>query len=132
MTSEKILAILQAALDAFNRNDLEALKEVVDKNIIYIIRGRGDVSGTYRGQEAVTRALKKVKELTGGTLFALPEVVLMGDNALMAYMRVSGQRPDGRKYDQYQAYLYRFNQGKLIEGQTIPVDQVAFEQFFKD
>ncbi len=132
MTSEKILAILQSALDAFNRNDLEALKEVVDKNITYIIRGRGDVSGTYRGQEAVARALKKVKELTGGTLFALPEVVLMGDNAVMAYMRVSGQRPDGRKYDQYQAYLYRFNQGKLIEGQTIPVDQMAFEQFFKD
>ena len=53
-------------------------------------------------------------------------------NAVMAYMRVSGTRPDGRTYDQYQAYLYRFNQGKLVEGQTIPVDQMAFEQFFND
>lgn len=132
MASDKIIAVLQAALDAFNRNDLEALKNYVDKNITYIIRGRGKVSGTYRGQEAVARALKKVKELTGGTMFALPEVVLMGEDAVMAYMRVSGTRPDGRTYDQYQAYLYRFDQGKLVEGQTIPVDQMAFEQFFND
>jgi ketosteroid isomerase-like protein len=50
----------------------------------------------------------------------------------MMYMLVSGTRPDGRTYENYQAYLYRYKDGKMIEGQTIPVDQYAFEQFFID
>jgi ketosteroid isomerase-like protein len=53
-------------------------------------------------------------------------------DAIMMYMHVRGSRPDGRTYDNEQAYLYRFKDGKLIEGQTIPVDQHAFEEFFTD
>ena len=54
-----------------------------------------------------------------------------GDNVMM-YMHVTGSRPDGRRYDNDQAYLYRFRNGKLIEGQTIPVDQHAFEEFLAE
>jgi ketosteroid isomerase-like protein len=39
---------------------------------------------------------------------------------------------DGRSYDNYQAYLHRFRDGKLLEGQTIPVDQCAFDAFLAD
>jgi hypothetical protein len=48
---------------------------------------------------------------------------------VMAYMRVHGSRPDGRTYDSHQAYLYRFTDGLLSEGQGIPVDQKAFDEF---
>jgi len=74
-------------------------------------------------------ALRRVKDLTDGSMTASPEVMLADADAVMAYLHVSGSRPDGRTYDNYQAYLYRLRDGKLVEGQTIPVDQAAFEEF---
>jgi ketosteroid isomerase-like protein len=101
-------------------------------DITYIIRGRATVSGVYEGREAVATALSRIKELTSGTLIGEPEVIMAQGDEIMMYMLVSGTRPDGRTYENYQAYLYRYKDGKMIEGQTIPVDQYAFEQFFID
>ncbi|MEZ4552289.1 MAG: nuclear transport factor 2 family protein [Dehalococcoidia bacterium] len=123
------LAILSAALAAFNDNDIDRLTQYVHDDVKYIIRGRSSISGTYEGREAMADALRTVKELTGGTMTAVPDVMLSGEDAVMAYLHVTGTRPDGRTYDNYQAYLYRVRDGKLAEGQTIPVDQAAFEEF---
>ena len=60
---------------------------------------------------------------------ATPEVMLSGGDNVMAYLHVTDTRPDGRTYDNYQAYLYRVRDGRLREGQTITVDQAAFEEF---
>lgn len=120
---------LMRVLDGFNRNDIDAAAEGLDPDVVYIVRGRASVSGTYRGAAAFASALRRVKELTNGTMTVRPEVVLAKGDEIMMYMRVTGSRPDGRKYDNYQAYLYRFRNGKVLEGQTIPVDQHAFEEF---
>ena len=132
MTPQQNIATLKAVLDAFNRNDLETMKENIDPDLTYIIRGRSRVSGTYRGPEGVIDALKRIKELTNGTMSGSPEVILAEGDEIMMYMRVTGKRPDGREYDNYQAYLYRIRNGKMVEGQTIPVDQYAFDKFFED
>jgi hypothetical protein len=42
------------------------------------------------------------------------------------------ERDHGRTYDNHQAYLYRFTDGLLSEGETIPVDQRAFDAFTSD
>ncbi len=123
------LEILGAALAAFNENDIARMEQYVHEDVTYIIRGRSPISGTYQGREAMAQALRKVKELTDGTMSATPEVMLAGDDVVMAYLHVTGQRPDGRTYDNHQAYLYRIRDGKLAEGQTIPVDQAAFAEF---
>ncbi|MBK7330494.1 MAG: hypothetical protein IPI85_15865 [Dehalococcoidia bacterium] len=41
--------------------------------------------------------------------------------------RVPG--PDGRS-DSHQAYRYHLKDGLVIEGETIPVDQEAFKEFW--
>ncbi len=61
-----------------------------------------------------------------------PEVILSDGDVLTLYVRVHGSRSDGRTYDNHQAYLYKFIDGLLIEGQTIPVDQQAFDAFTSD
>ena len=123
---------LITTLAAFNKNDIAAASEGLHPDITYIIRGRATVSGVYKGPESVATVLTQIKELTNGTLIGKPEVILAQGDEIMMYMLVSGTRPDGRSYENYQAYLYRFKDGKIIEGQTIPVDQYAFEQFFMD
>lgn len=131
--SEKLTTeALMKALKAFNENDLETAATLVHPDVTYIVRGRAAISGVHHGVEGFRAALQRVRELTAGTMTATPEVVLAEGDDIMMYMRVTGTRPDGREYDSHHAYLYRFREGKLIEGQTIPVDQAAFEGFLAD
>ena len=129
MAEQENIDTLMRVLEGFNRNDIDAAAEGLDPHVTYIVRGRASVSGRYRGRDAMASVLRRIKELTRGTMAGKPEVILAKGDEIMMYMRVTGSRPDGRKYDNYQAYLYRFRNGKLLEGQTIPVDQHAFEEF---
>ncbi len=132
MAERNNLQTLMLILEAFNSNDVDAASEHVAEDVVYTVRGRASVSGTFHGREEVAGVLRRIKEMTGGTMIGIPEVVLSNGNHVMMYMNISGLRPDGRRYDNYQAYLYRFRDGQLIEGQTIPVDQHAFAEFLAD
>ncbi|MGO9038292.1 MAG: nuclear transport factor 2 family protein [Steroidobacteraceae bacterium] len=133
MSAKENLDTVRAVLSGFNNNNAAAaLNDTVHPDLRYTIRGRATVSGMYVGRKAMADAVRQIKELTNGTMTAVPEVVMAEGDNVMAYMRVTGERSDGRTYDNYQAYLFRFREGKLIEGQTIPVDQHAFEEFLRD
>ncbi len=132
MASNDSLLVLAAFFEAFNRNDLDSAATFVTDDIVYTIRGRSPLSGTYKGYDAFAGILERIKRLTGNTMSVKPEVVLADGENIMMYLHATGQRLDGRRYDNYQAYLYRLRDGKLAEGQTIPVDQQAFDQFFAD
>ena len=132
MDKKTNLKTLMAVLEGFNRNDIDAAASGVAEDVVYIIRGRARVSGIYRGRQQFADVLRRIKQMTDGTMAGKPEVVLADGDNIMMYMHVTGARPDGRRYDNDQAYLYRFREGKLIEGQTIPVDQHAFEEFLAD
>jgi len=45
-----------------------------------------------------------------------PEVVVAGGDHVMPHMHVTETRPDGRSDAEYQAYVYRLRDGRLIEG----------------
>ena len=71
MTNEN-LSILRAALAAFNDNDIDRLTQYVHEDVVYIIRGRSRLSGTYRGREAMADALRMVKEARMGRWLPRP------------------------------------------------------------
>jgi len=131
MTPEENIATIRAAIAAFNANDVAAMEKFVHPDFVYIVRGQSVISGEYRGWDAWARGIARIKDLTGGSMAATPEVVLADGEQVMMYARVTGARPNGRTYDSHQAYLYRLKDGKLIEGQTIPVDQQAFAEFLE-
>lgn len=126
------IAILMGALTAFNENDMDKVEQYVAEDVTYTIRGQASVSGVYRGRRAMGDALRRIKEMTAGTIATKPEVMLADSGTVMIYSHVTGSRPDGRTYAQPQAYLYRMRDGLLVEGQTIPVDQQAFAEFMAD
>ena len=132
MLSNPNVITLMAVLEAFNRGDIDAVIDKVDPEVVYHVRGQSQVSGTFRGPHELADVLRRIKELTGGTMSGTPDVVLADSDNVMMYIHVTGARPDGRSYDNHQAYLYRFRDGRLIEGQTIPVDQHAFDAFLAD
>lgn len=129
MAASENVQVLRNVLDAFNEGRLDDLKRLCAPSLRYIIRGHGALAGEFVGPAAFAEALGWVKQVTDGTMTVHPEVLLAEGDAVMMYARVAGNRSDGRAYDNFQAYLYRFRDGLLIEGQTIPVDQAAFDAF---
>ena len=123
---------LRRIIDAFNRDAVEEIGDYCDPEVTYTIRGHGPLGATYSGVTAFAGALRAMRDLTASTVTVVPQVLLEGEDAIMAYMRVSASRPDGRTLDSHNAYLYRFREGRLLEGQTIPVDQAAFDAFTAD
>lgn len=96
---------LMTVLDAFNRNDIDAVVDKVDSDVVYFVRGRSQVSGTYHGPNELADVLRQIKKLTGGTMSGTPDVVVADGDNVMMYLHVTGTRPDGRTYDNHQTYL---------------------------
>ena len=119
-------------IKGFNEDNIADASGGCHPDLTYIVRGRASVSGTYRGVDAFAAALRRIKALTNGTMTYTPEVILSEGDVVMTFARITGRRADGRTYDNHHAYLYRFHDAKLLEGQSIPVDQYAFDAFFAD
>lgn len=130
MTPEETIQRVREAMAALSQGDIDAAGTLVHPGYTYTVRGRASISGTYHGWEAMAGVLRRIFDMTNSTLTAVPEIVLADDDNVLMYMRVSGSRPDGRTYDSHQAYRYRLKDGLVIEGETIPVDQEAFKEFF--
>ena len=130
MTPEEAIQQVRKGMAALSSGDLEGVGAIVHPGCTYTLRGRASISGTYRGSEAIAGVLRRILDMTNGTLTAVPEIVLADNDNVLMYMRVTASRPDGRAYDNYQAYRYRLKDGLVIDGETIPVDQEAFKEFF--
>lgn len=63
---------------------------MVHPDLTYTIRGHGPCAGTFRGFQQVTTVLQGIKDTTGNTMTAEPEVLLASEEHVMAYMRVRG------------------------------------------
>jgi ketosteroid isomerase-like protein len=101
----------------------------IAEDITYVFHGRNQLAGTYRGVDEFWALLAKAKELSGGTASLEPKVLLADDEHVMMYARFRGERA-GRKVDYDHVYLYRFANGVLVEGHTIPVGQALSDQFW--
>jgi len=132
MPEQDNVGTLKILLQAFNSNDVAALTKGLHPGVKYAIRGRSQVSGTFTGMEEMAQALQRVRDLTGDTMRVEPEILLSGGDHVIRYARLNASRPDGREFDGYEAVVFRFRDGRLEEGDSIPADQYAFDEFFAD
>ncbi len=114
----------------FNSNDLEAVREVLDSDVRYVIPGRSPISGETVGIAAHLEALRYARERSGGTLRLEPRTIVANDEYLFVYGRISAER-EGKKLDADHCVVFRFKRGKIVEGRTLPTDQYEFDEFWK-
>lgn len=117
------------AIDAFNREDHAAAARDVRPDVVYRIPGRSAVAGEFRGIDGFAEALRRLRDLSDGTLALQPTVVLADGDDLIARARVTGRR-GGRELDTENCYAFRFVDGKLAEGQVFLSDPDQVEAFW--
>jgi ketosteroid isomerase-like protein len=117
-------------IDGFNRNDLSAVTEVVDANIVYTIPGRSVIAGRTEGLDAHIRALRLAKERSGGTLRLDPSAVVGNNEYVFVYGRISATRQE-KSLNSNHAVVFRFAGGKIVEGATYPSNLYEFDAFWE-
>ncbi len=123
------VAAYRRMIEGFNANDLGAVASLLDEGIVYTIPGRSPIACETKGLAAHLSALKRARELSGGTLKLEPRAVAADGDYLVVWGRITAQREE-RTLDCDHCVMYRFQSGKIVEGRTVPVDLYAFDAFW--
>jgi ketosteroid isomerase-like protein len=114
---------------AFNTNDLGAVQALVSPDLVYTIPGKSQIGCHTRGVMPHLTVLKLARELSAGTLRLEPRAVVADGNYLVVWGRITAER-EGRRLDSDHCVMYRFEDGRIVEGRTVPVDLYAFDDFW--
>ena len=87
------------------------------------------MAGTYRGRSEIFRFLARLPKLTNGTYGSRLIDVLASDERAAALYRAFGER-DGRSLDIDQLLLFTIRDGLVTDVLALPIDPLAFEEFW--
>jgi len=126
---ERNADVVQRALQAFARRDLEALGALLADDVTWITPGANVLSGEYRGRARVVAYLREAVRLTAGTIQVRPVDLLVGHDHVAALVDVSGEL-DGRSIRDRSIQLFRLHDGLIVERRLFPGDQAATDAFW--
>jgi ketosteroid isomerase-like protein len=118
-----------AAIAAFNRNDLETVRDYVRPDFVYRIPGRSIVAGEFHGIEEFAGILAKLRDESAGTIALTPVAVLADDHNLIARARVTAERA-GKRLDTENCYAFRFVDGMVADGQVFVSEPEIVDAFW--
>ena len=95
MAEHPNVAVIRDMFAAFAKGDLAALNDVFAEDLVWHEGGRNQISGDYRGREAVFGFFGKTMELTQGAFRVDLHDVLADDEHGVALVALSASR-DGR------------------------------------
>ena len=111
------------------RRDLEAVAATFHDDVVWHVPGRNQISGTYRGKEAVMGYVRHRQELAGGTFQITVVDVLANDVHGLVVASGRATRHD-REWTWRGHGLYRFVDGKIAECWLLPEDQYLFDEIW--
>jgi uncharacterized protein len=121
--------VAQDFLDAYGRQDFQALGKLLTDDVLWHVGGNHPLSGDYRGRQAVLDYFAKVQNLTSQTLNLDPIEVLAGGGFGAIFLRVRAER-EGKDLDVTMAEAFRAEGGQLAEFWATADDQEAVDRFW--
>ena len=122
-------AIIENAYAAFARGDIPTVLEVLDKDILWHVPGRGPLSRDYRGHAEVLGFFQHFMELSQGTFrIAVDDVLAKGDRVIVMVTE-SAQR-NGRPWSSPQVHAWTVKNGKATVFWQFQGDQQTEDEFW--
>lgn len=129
MTMHPNAQLIRHGYEAFASGDFEALRELMDSEVVWHQPGRSPLGGDYHGPDGVIELLRKFGEMSGGTFsFDLIDVLTTGDRAV-ALHELTARRGD-RVLDMASAVDYEIHRGKITEVTVYHDDTYSFDEFW--
>jgi len=132
MTAEDAYAALvRRAYQDFESGDLDLLRVVMAKDVIWHEPGRSPVAGDYKGPEAVLAFLAELKERSGGTFRIEVLDVLSEAERAVVFQRETAMRKD-KVLDEIVVVDFEIHHEKITEVTVYHGDTYHFDEFWKD
>lgn len=111
---------------AFAKGDFAALNNLFAEDLLWHVGGRNQLSGEYRGREAVYGFFGKLMEATEGSFHLDLHAVFADDEHGVALTITTASR-GGRSIKVNDADVMHLRDGKVVEFWTASIDQYAFD-----
>ena len=121
--------LLNRGYDAFEKGDLDTLRQLFADDIVFHVPGRSQIAGEYRGHDEVFGFFGKLVELSAGTFKIERHAILADDRHGAALTTITAQR-EGKKLSQNAIDVFHFQGDKVSEVWTLDTDQYAGDEFF--
>jgi ketosteroid isomerase-like protein len=125
------IAAVRAGFEAVANRDLAAFADLFLPDATWNHRNDDRLGGIHHGSDGIVAFLAESMELTAGTLRPVAETLMAdGRGRVVALMRVSGTRPDGRTFDDPQVLVFILDGGRVRSVDQYIGDHAAVTAFW--
>jgi len=121
--------LLRRGYAAFSSSDMDTVFNLFANDMVWHNGGSNQLTGDYRGHEAIMGMFGKLIELTGGTFQLDIHDVLANDTHGVVLVTVSAER-DGQPISVREANTWHLADGKATEFWPYPEDSAALDKIF--
>ena len=116
---------------AYGQRDLDAIRQVMDEKVRWTFPGTHPLGGIKSGVEEVVALFDGMGAIMGASKVRNERLVGgASEEYVIECQHISTDREDGANLDQQMCVLWRFEDGKIVEGRHFVADQRALEEFF--
>ena len=123
--------IVNRFFEAYGKHDLQALREVVSENVVWHFLGRHPYAGVKHGIDELVAFFDSMAAIMAGSKPTI-EKPIVSENAdyLIEAVHTKTNRTDGINVDHNACVLWRFENGKIVEGRHFFADPAAVDGYF--
>ena len=122
--------LIRRGHEAFSKQDMATLTELIAEDTVWHIAGEGPMAGTLKGRDAVFAWFGKIGELTQGSVTLEPHDYIANDDHVVALARVRATHGN-KVLDVHQVEVGHWRDGKLVENWVVTDDQKAATAFWE-
>jgi uncharacterized protein len=127
MTDHPNVSRIRDGYAAFTKADFAALNELFAEDVLWHVQGRNQLTGEYRGRDAVYGFFGKLMERTQGSFHIDLQAVFADDERGVALVHQGASR-DGRSIQAYNSHIFHLRDGMVTEFWDASTDQYAFDE----
>ncbi len=131
MTENAYESVVRRTYEDFETGDLELLRVVMARDVVWHEPGRSTLAGDYKGPEAVLGFLAQLKARSGGTFTIEVLDVLSEPERAVVFQRETATR-NGKTMDVIAAVDFEIHHGQITEVTVSQADTYRFDEFWAD
>ena len=125
------IVAVRAGFEAVANQDLAAFADGFHPDATWNHRNDDRLGGIHHGSDGIVEFLVESIQLTAGTLRPVPETLMAdGHGRVVAIVRITGTRPDGRTFDDPQVLVFTLDGDRVRSVDQYIGDHAAVTAFW--